>query len=137
MSITTTYKQFIIKSSYKGDKCWSADTTHKNFHNHMIKVTNTDTQQKITFEFWNSIAKGEITEEQEILSAFYCFMSDALVGMQDFEEFCSEFGYDTDSREAEKIHRKCIKSYNKFCKIFDVDNNDIYDFINELQEVAG
>lgn len=136
MSVLTTYKQYQIKASYKGNKSWEADL-QGNFHNHMVKITNTETKQSVTFEFWNSIAKGEITEEQEVLSAFYCFINDALAGMYDFDNFCSEFGYDNDSRQAEKIWRKCQKQYEKFTKVFDVNKNDIYDFINELQEIAG
>lgn len=30
-------------------------------------------------------------------------------GELDFEELCDEFGYDTDSRSAEKIHQACVK----------------------------
>jgi hypothetical protein len=139
MSITTTCKQFTIKASYKGNKVWECSNNDKvrNFHNHMIKVTNINTQQSITFEFWNSIAKGEITEEQEVLSAFYCFVSDSLAGMETFSNFCSEFGHDEDSRSAEKTWEKCQKQCQKFTKVFDIENNDIYDFINELQEIAG
>ena len=137
MSVLTIYKNFEIKASYKGNKEWEADTKIRNFHNHMVKVTNTEIKQSVTFEFWNSISKGEITEEQEVLSAFYCFVSDSLAGMEIFENFCSEFGYDTDSRSAEKTWKKCQKQYQKFTKVFDIENNNIYDFINELQEIAG
>ena len=136
MSITTTYKQFTIKASYKGNKSWetSNDFKMQNFNNHMIKVTNTETQQSVTFEYWNSIVKGEITEEQEVLFAFYCFLSDAVGASESFDNFCGEFGYDTDSRKAEKIYRKCKKQLEKLNKIYD---GDIYSLVNELQEVAG
>lgn len=34
---------------------------------------------------------------------------DCRSGELDFEEFCDEFGYDWDSRSAERIHRACVK----------------------------
>jgi isopropylmalate/homocitrate/citramalate synthase len=132
MSISTTFKQFEIKASYKGDKKWNDDTN--NWNNHMIKVTNTETKQSIAFEFWSSIVKPEITEEKEVLFAFECLILDSIAGDKYFEDFCSEFGYDTDSRKAEKIHKKCIKQLEKLKKIYD---GDIYELVNELQEVAG
>lgn len=126
------YKEFEIKATYKGTKKaeWSSD----NFNNHMVKVTNTETDQSITFEFWASMANPELNSEYDILNAFYCLVSDAIAGSENFEDFCSNFGYDTDSKTAEKIYRKCKKQLEKLSKIYD---GDIYDFANELQEVAG
>jgi len=126
------FKQFEIKASYKGTK--KAEWSSNNFNNHMITITNTETNEKITFEFWASIAKPELTEEYDILNAFYCFVSDAVGATETFENFCSNFGYDTDSRTAEKIYRKCKKQLEKLQKIY---NSDIYELANELQEIAG
>ncbi len=36
-----------------------------------------------------------------------CLLSDSQAGEQDFEEFCAEFGYDTDSRKAERTWKAC------------------------------
>lgn len=126
-----TFKQFEIKASYKGNK--KAEWSQDNFNNHMVTVTNLETKEKIRFEFWASIAYPVLKTEYDILNAFYCFVSDAVSGNYSFEQFCSEFGYDTDSRQAEKIYRKCIKQYDRLSKIFD---GDIYEFANELQEVV-
>jgi hypothetical protein len=132
MSYTATFKNFEIKASYKGNK--KADWNDNNFNNHMVKVTNTEIQQSITFEFWASIANPELTKEYDILNAFYCFVSDAVGADGTFENFCSEFGYDSDSRAAEKIYKKCIKQLEKLKKIYD---GDIYNLVNELSEIAG
>ena len=119
----TKFKQFEIKASYKGNKkaSWG-----DNWNNYMITVTNTETDQKITFEFWASIANPELKTEYDILNAFYCFVSDAIAG-SNFKEFCNE------SRQAEKIYRKCKKQLEKLKKIYD---GDIYELANELQKVA-
>jgi len=127
-----TFKNFEIKASYKGTK--KADWSSDNFNNHMITIKNIETEQKITFEFWASIAHPVLCREYDILNAFYCFVSDAVSGEYSFSEFCSDLGYDEDSRTAEKIYRKCKKQLEKLHKIYD---GDIYDLSNELQEVAG
>lgn len=36
-----------------------------------------------------------------------------------FEEFCSEFGYDTDSRKAKKTYKAVCKEWLNVCKIWD------------------
>ena|SRR3990167_2959418 len=38
-----------------------------------------------------------------------CLVNDALSGEMSFKEFCSEFGYDMDSRSAEKIWQNCVE----------------------------
>ena len=126
------FKNFEIKASYKGTK--KAEWSNNNFNNHMITVINTETNQKITFEFWASIANPELKTEYDILNAFYSFVSDAVSGNESFEEFCSNCGYDTDSRTAEKIYKKCKKQLEKLNKIYD---GDICDIVNELSEIAG
>lgn len=125
------FKQFKVKASYKGTK--KADWSSDNFNNHMVTVTNTETEQKCTFEFW-ATKNPEIQTETEILEAFKCFIDDAINATYDFNNFCLELGYDNDSRTAEKIYKKCKKQLDKLNKIYD---GDIWDLANELQEVAG
>ncbi len=40
----TTYGNFIITSTFKGDKLWSADDKMHNYNRHIITVTNTETK---------------------------------------------------------------------------------------------
>jgi len=47
----------------------------------------------------------------------YSLMSDGRAGELSFEEFCSEFGYDADSRRAEKIWKECKKIAPKIRKL--------------------
>lgn len=35
-----------------------------------------------------------------------------------FENFCGDYGYDTDSRKAEETYRAVVKEYAKVCKFF-------------------
>jgi hypothetical protein len=100
-------------------------------------VKNTESGKTTRFEFWCSIMHPKFETEYDVLNAFYCFVSDALSGLYSFDEFCSEFGYDTDSRKAEKIYKACKRAYTKFERVSGFSENEMYDFINELAEIAA
>lgn len=46
-----------------------------------------------------------------------------------FDNFCSEFGYDTDSKKAEKTYNAVLDEYKNVCALFTDDE------INELSEI--
>ena len=47
-----------------------------------------------------------------------------------FKDFCSEFGYDTDSRKAETIYQAVVKEWEKVCKFFTAEELPL---IQEIQ----
>ena len=61
--------------------------------------------RSFSFDFWQGCG---ITHEPEAEGVLKCLLSDARVP-EDFEEFCRGFGYDTDSRKAERTHKACLK----------------------------
>jgi len=132
--MTATYKNLRVTSTYQGDKVAPWDDKQQNYNNHVITVTNTENGAVTRFDFWGSIANPELTKEYDVLNALYCFVSDAVSGKENFENFCAEFGYDTDSRTAERTWKACKKSLEKLQRIY---SGDIYDLANELSEVAG
>lgn len=133
------FKNFTVKSTFKGDK--SASWMPENYNNHMIKVINNESKKSCTFEFWNSLRDGEIKDEYSILNAFYCFVSDSISGEYDFEKFCQEFGYNgyiendygrfVKNKQVEKIWKACKKSLSKLERIYD---GDIYELVNALSK---
>ncbi len=61
--------------------------------------------RQYSLDFWQGVGiSGDPTAE----SVLECLLSDASVS-DGFEEFCGEFGYDTDSRKAERLHKACLK----------------------------
>ena len=132
----TQYKQFRITSTFLGDKLWSADDKMQNYNNHLVTIVNTETHKKTAFEFWGSIMKPEITTENELMFAFYCFLSDGEGSRYGFDDFCANFGYDTDSRKAYKTFKACEKSLKKAERI-GIDENMACDIMNDLQENYG
>lgn len=134
------YKGLIIsarlhKSGVKFPNDKTSDLLHNQFK---VSITNEATGDTTSFDYYGSYNdyKEFITtiEGQDLLYAFEAFISDAIAGNDEFENFCSEFGYDTDSRAAERIHKECIKSLAKAQSIID---GDLYEFYNDLQEVTN
>jgi hypothetical protein len=60
-----------------------------------------------------------------------CLLSDAQAGAQSFEDFCSDFGYDVNSREAERTHNACRDNLCKLLRAFGFDG------IATLQQAMG
>ena len=129
-----TFENFAIKATYTGSKPAQWGNGRENWNHHKVTVTNTGNKLKTSFDFWASVAKPNVETEYDILNAFYCFISDAISGDMSFSEFCSEFGYDEDSRSAEKTWKACKRAADKLKRIYD---GDIYDLANRLQEIAG
>lgn len=100
-----------------------------------VSVLNTDTKEQIQFDFFgshNDYMKGKTElNEKDLLNAFDCFLMDAESGMLSFEDFCSDLGYDEDSRRAERIHKLCEEAGYK---LTDLIGSIDCDFVNEFRE---
>ena len=136
----TTYKNFKIVAKLQGAEISKAWNDNEPRNKYFVYVTNTDNGEKTRFTFWDSLYNtqcGVVLDGDGLLNAFYCFVSDALSGSGSFSDFCSEFGYDEDSRSTECIYKACKRSHDSFCRVSGLDDSDMYDFANELQEIAG
>jgi len=87
------------------------------YRNHFI-VTFKKGTRRISFDFFDSISnfKAGITE-LDAYSVLACCSSE-LYCPDTFEEFCNEFGYDNDSRQAEKTFKALSKFSAKLQKFF-------------------
>ena len=61
-------------------------------------------RRQLTTRFYQGPAVCREPAAADVLS---CLASDASAGMQDFESFCSDFGYDSDSRRALATFEAC------------------------------
>lgn len=80
------------------------DDWQKNAHNY--RVTLKYQRRAYTFDFFMGSAN---TDEPSSEGTLECLLSDASSADQDFESFCSDMGYDSDSRKAERIYQACQK----------------------------
>jgi len=60
--------------------------------------------RRYSFDYWQGIGISHDPRVDDVLDSL---LSDAQAGEQTFEDFCADFGYDSDSRKAEKIWRAC------------------------------
>ncbi len=134
----TTFKNVEVSGKIINTGVEFPNSDNKMLHNQFcISLNNTEKSTVISFDFYGSnhdYNHGIVElQNKELLNALNCFLSDACSGGLNFNNFCDEFGYDTDSRNAEKIHNACVESNNKALLIFD----DIYDAVNELNELEN
>lgn len=79
--------------------------------------------KRYTFTFGQSIAKAGM--EPTMYDVLACLQK---YDVGSFEDFCSEFGYSEDSRQAEKIYKAVQKEFQAVERLFS-------DVIEELQEI--
>ena len=117
--------------SFPNDESW---TRHNKFK---VKVCRQGANKCRSFDFYGShsdMEKGKQTmNAEDIRDAFRSFLDDSISGMMDFQEFCSELGYDKDSRRAEKIWKATKKSLAK-AEDLGFTENELYDAVDELNE---
>jgi hypothetical protein len=98
------------------------DKTGLHYH---YKITVRVGKKSTAFDFWGSSNDTEKQQESSVKDALYSWASDALAGRDTFENFCSEFGYSTDSREAERTYNACVKAYKAATRLGFIDD-DLY-----------
>ena len=125
------FHEFKISEEYIGGKPWPADRSRTD--NHIIRVFNTETKAKTSFDFWQRDRK---LDELDTLLAFKCLLDEALYYIQakDKEEFCLEFGYDRFDKEATRAWNGCRGQANKALRV--VGNEDrLVELANEISDL--
>jgi hypothetical protein len=120
-----TLKQFIAKNKIRMSVAWtdsnpnmSADDKWMASARHFSCVLKRGSKQ-LTIPF----SQGSLIEQEptaaDVLS---CLISDSSsVETADFEDWCREFGYDTDSRKAEKTYQTCLNQRDKLVSFLGAD----------------
>ena len=83
--------------------------------------------QSYTFNFWMGSAHTKAPSKKDVL---YSFIMDD-VSCMDFNEFCSNFGYDGDSLKALKTFKACQTQTDSFYRLFDEEEREM---LKELLE---
>jgi len=137
-------KTFKIKSKYIDTVVGFPNSEKDNMEHNVFRVSVTrifNDRDKITrsFKMYGSYAdyeKGKDYQmEDDLKFNFRCFINDAIYGTMSFEDFCGEFGYDVDSRRAEKIWKLCKKTLNKTNDL-GISESELYDIVNKLSEMG-
>lgn len=77
----------------------------------LYKITLSTPAGRASFDYWDSISntkkKDNTLTIEYLKEAVEAIESDGQTGNMEFEDFCSDFGYDVDSRTAESCHKDC------------------------------
>ncbi|HSA77207.1 MAG TPA: hypothetical protein VLE02_06665 [Nitrosarchaeum sp.] len=110
----------------KQDKYFDDDTESRNIY-HVYVTYNKKT---ISFKFGDSIHNTQMGIELDNESVLSTIVSDYYCP-DNFSEFCSEYGYDEDSRKAEKTFRLCKLQSSKLHELFeDADIEKLNEEVN-------
>lgn len=82
-------------------------------------------KKQYTFKFGQSINEG--AKEPEMYNILSCLQK---YGIGTFENFCSESGYDEDTRKAHKIYIAVEREYNNMVRVF---GSEILEEMTEIQ----
>lgn len=112
-----------VKLSFIGDPEYKKHFADDRDYRYVFKCRLSRGGKSYTFNFGQSINDG--AKKPTIYDILACLQK---YDCGSFENFCSEFGYDTDSRKAEKIYKAVWKEFKAVDRLF----NDV---IEELQEI--
>jgi hypothetical protein len=113
-SLSELVEQYGItfKATFKGESEAEPDSSGRRWRRNDYSVTLKMGQKTLRTKFFTGFAHKSPTA----VDVLYCLISDAQVGVDTFEDFCSNFGFDTDSRKDHAIWQKCRKMAPKVRK---------------------
>lgn len=95
----------------KNDLHFSTDTEKRDIY----KVTLKRDTKSFKFNFGQSINKTKSGEAPTAYDVLACLTK---YDPESFEDFCSNYGYDTDSRNAKNIYKAVKKEYLNLCTLY-------------------
>lgn len=115
-SIFMLKEQIDERPDQKIDDKWEADHWKCTLRRQMPD----DTRRSMVVYFSKGLGhKGAPPTTEEVLDSL---ASDASSIDQRFEDWCSDLGFDTDSRKAERIYNACVKAAGKLKKFLGPDD---------------
>lgn len=100
------------------------------WHHDAWKVTLTRKGKTLATPYRMGTGHGGEAPTRETVLDSLCSDASSVVNALDFEDWASDFGYDSDSRKAEKVYRECVKQTEKLRKFLG-DDFDAYVFETE------
>lgn len=107
----------LTKKLLRCDYYFDGDKEVRNIY----RVTITNRGRQASFKFGDSIANTQNGGTLDDYSVLACVKGDYYYTKErfpTFEDFASEFGYDVDSRQQEKLYKRCLKQAEKLHRVF-------------------
>jgi len=110
----------VFRAAWKGDRCppWD-DKEHIHGDRYRITIKREGYKGRrcsLSFDFWNSLRDSQEGKEPTAYSVLACISGDYHVP-DTLEEFCSDYGFDADSRKAEQTFRR-VSSFAQKMRAF-------------------
>ena len=127
----------IVENACEKPTPWGNGSDYEK-HNR-VKVVNLKTRKRCSFDFWGSVMEPNQESFDGVISAIYSYASYGMAFRSSINliDFCYNFGYDTDSRKAEKAYKGCEKADRDLSRVVGdysfLSELDNYDF-KELKE---
>lgn len=93
-------------------------------YRYVFKCRLTRKRKSYTFEFGQSLYNG--SKEPTYYDVLSCLEK---YDVGTFEQFCHSYGYDTDSRKAERTWKAVVKEYRAVCRLF----GDVMDELRAIE----
>ena len=119
-------KKYGVKLSVIGDPEYRKYFPDDKESRYVFKLRLQRNKKSYTFTFGQSIADGE--EEPTLYDVLACLTK---YDPGSFENFCGDFGYDEDSRRAEKTYKAVCKEFEAMQRLFPES-----EVLEELAEIA-
>ncbi len=108
---------------------WADDGKHGN--RYRVKVSHPGlSAAKLSFDFWGSIRDREQNKHPSKYDILACLSSDSHCA-DDFDDFCGDTGYDSDSRKARKLWKRCTKFAKQIRAFFNAEGE-----LDALREIS-
>jgi hypothetical protein len=119
----------IVDCEMVGENPYNPDWT--NAYHYKVKLRNGSNRRVMTVHYSMGYAHSREPEAPEILD---CLRSDYESTMwgTNFEDWAREFGYDSDSRKAERIYHACIESGRKLKQFI---GDDVNTFLEDVERM--
>jgi hypothetical protein len=116
-------KKYGVKLSVIGEPEYKNYFAGDKESRYIFKMKLTRGKLSYTFTFGQSLASG--ANKPTLYDVFACFTK---YDPETFENFCNEYGYDNDSRAAERIYKAVYKKWNAVNRLFS-------DCLDQLREI--
>lgn len=134
MITTTKLNGYTITGKLRGTGIYASfDSKLKRCSYNIAISNNTDSVDFVYYMSHNDyINHKRVMDEGDLINAFECILSVALLTLESFCDFMSEFGY-TDYKEAKKVYDACKEERDKLLKI-GIDADETYELLEMIRE---
>ncbi len=96
---------------------------------HQYRVTLRYKRRRMSLDYFMGSA---LTSEPDSASVLSSLLLDASALDESFENWCADYGYDTDSRKAERLYKLCCKQGEKLKQLLGDDYDDFRNAENDI-----